>query len=76
MADLSERQICDQMWKWRREGAKARIACAPCPYPANTIAYFMHCEGWLCEDLRQALMKADPRYGDEQRRLEAAGVFS
>lgn len=73
---MTERQICDWMWKINKEGRKARRDGTVCPYGANTVAMFLHSAAWLTEDLRLALMKAKPSYGDEQRRFEAAGVYS
>lgn len=69
MTELTERQICDQLYKWQKEGALNRNNGKPCPYKGNTIAHMMHSSGWLTEDLRIALIKADPKYAASQRRL-------
>lgn len=72
---MTEREICDWMWKVAKEGRKARQDGSICPYAANTVAAVIHIEAWVIEDLRLALMKANPSYGEEQRRFEAAGVY-
>lgn len=72
---MTEREICDWMWKRMKEGRQARRDGTANPSAANTIAQSLHSAAWLTEDLRLALMKADPQYGEQQRRFEAAGVY-
>lgn len=72
---MNESELCERLNAFIKEGAHARINGTVCPYPARTVAAMLHADGWVREDLRQALMKAKPAYGEEQRRLEAAGVF-
>ncbi len=71
----TEREICDWMWKITKEGRRARRDGTANPYAANAVASSLHSAGWLTEDLRLALMEADPLYGEQQRRFEAAGVY-
>lgn len=49
-----------------REGSRGRIAEKPCLYGGTAIEHSMYSKGWLMEDLRQALMKADPVYRKSQ----------
>ena len=72
---MDEREEGRRLYALIKEGAHARINGTRCPYAANTVASMLHSVGWVREDLRQALIKADPRYGEEQRRFEAAGVY-
>ncbi len=73
--NMDESELSKQLYAFIKEGAHARIDGISCPYPPRTVAAMLHSVGWVREDLRQALIKADPRYGEEQRRFEAAGVF-
>lgn len=67
---------CADAWEYVKQGAQTFRDRGYNPYPPNTMMSFLHSQGFLIEDLRQALMKADPDgYGAEQRRFEAAGVF-
>ena len=76
MTRLTERQIVERLYHYVKEGAKARQNGTSSPYAGNTLAHFLHATGWVQEDLRQGLMRADPEgYGAEQKRFEAAGVF-
>ena len=72
---MDESEVTERLYAFIKEGAHARINGTRCPYAANTVASMLHSAGWTREDLRQALIEADPRYGEEQRRFEAAGVF-
>lgn len=72
---MDESEISERLYAFIKEGAHARINGTSCPYAARTVASMLHSVGWVREDLRQALIKAKPAYGEEQRRFEAAGVF-
>ena len=72
---MDESELSKRLYAFIKEGAHARINGTSCPYAAHTVAAMLHSAGWVREDLRQALIKADARYGEEQRRFEAAGVF-
>lgn len=72
---MEESDLTDRLYDFISEGAHARINGTACPYAARTVAGMLHAVGWTREDLRQALIEADPRYGEEQRRFEAAGLF-
>lgn len=74
-SEVSESEICDRLYAVVKEGKAAFKSGAPTPYPPRTIFNLMHMLGWCLEDHRQALMKANPAYGAEQRRFEAAGLF-
>jgi hypothetical protein len=45
-----------------KEGAVSRRTGTPNRHAPNTIRSYLHSHGWLCEDLRIALMKANPSY--------------
>ena len=51
-----------------KAGAKQRRDGTPTPYPARGLLSQVSTYGWVQEDLRLALMKADPAYrkGQEQ----------
>ena len=75
---LSEKDICEWMWKKVMEGKARRNRGAFAlfaPYAANTVAAFLESMGWCQEDLRQALMRSNPSYCREQAAFEDAGVF-
>jgi hypothetical protein len=44
------------------EGALSRRNGTTNNYRANTLRHFLSAQGWLVEDLRIALMKANPTY--------------
>lgn len=67
---LSEEDIAAWIWNVQKEGAKARREGTSNPYHAHTLKASLHATGWLMEDLRLALMKADPVYRKNQ---EACG---
>lgn len=48
------------------EGSEARREGTNNPYKVNSIEHLLHAEGWLKEDLRLALIKADPKYAQSQ----------
>lgn len=73
---VNEREICDRLYAFVKEGSRLRKSGGPCQHAANTIAHMLSSIGWVQEDLRQGLMKSDPDgYGAEQKRFDAAGVF-
>ena len=45
-----------------KAGAQARRDGTVTPYPANNLLGQIHSYGWVREDLRLALMKANPVY--------------
>lgn len=49
-----------------KAGAQARRDGTPTPYPANNLLGQIHSYGWVQDDLRLALMKADPVYRANQ----------
>lgn len=67
MISLNERELCDKLYAWHKEGQQARRDMAPCPYPANSVASLQFSAGWLQEDLRLALIKASPAYAATQQ---------
>ena len=69
-AALSEPVICEHLYRYKKEGAAARHSGVPCPYPANSLAAFMHSGGWLTEDLRLALCRANPSYAWGQAQFD------
>lgn len=64
--DLDEREIIKALERWREEGRKSRDDGTVCPYPANTLAYYMHGCGWLRRDLQLALCRSNPAYRQSQ----------
>lgn len=67
---LNEVAICDRLYAWQKEGRLSRHTGARNPYPPNSIAAFMHGSGWLTEDLRLALCRADPAYAWGQAQFD------
>lgn len=65
--ELTEKQIVEKLYVWQKEGVKSRQDLTPNPYKPNTLCSFMHTNGWLQEDLRIALMEANPTYEISQR---------
>ena len=68
---MTEVEICDWLYNHHKAGQKRYLSGERCPHAANTVAYLMDVLGWVSEDLRQSLMKADPIYGEGQRRYDA-----
>lgn len=52
-------------------GRTSRIQGLATPYVGNTMEHSMHSKGWLVEDLRLALIKADSTYAKNQAAVEA-----
>ena len=67
---MTEKEICTALYKFVKEGHALRLSGGACPYAGNTLAHMLSAIGWVSEDLRQALMRADPRYGAEQRAFD------
>lgn len=63
---MTEQETCTAAYAIIKEGVEARRLGIPCPYAGNTLRHFLHTQGWLIEDLRIALMKADPIYAKGQ----------
>lgn len=57
-----EQRLCDWMYSVIKEGQKARRENTGCPHPAYTLKSFLHVQGWVSEDLRIGLCKANPTY--------------
>lgn len=66
MPELTEQQICERLYAWKKDGAKSRDDGTVNPHPANTLAHMMHSAGWLTRDLQLALCVADARYAASQ----------
>lgn len=64
---MTEKEICAKLYEFIKEGASTRISGEANRYEGNTLSHMLCCVGWVQEDLRQALMAADPAYGAEQR---------
>lgn len=60
------RQLCAAMHEIEKAGARSRADGTVNPYPADTAQYYLHCKGWLLEDLRLALIAASPSYARSQ----------
>lgn len=69
--DIIATAIMNKLVTVYREGVKAHLDGTANPYPGNTINHTVHCWGWVNEDLRQALMKANPQYREQQERFDA-----
>lgn len=68
---LTEREVATWCYAVVKEGAAARVSGASCPFPAKQeLRSMLHSIGWVQEDLRQALMKADPVYRANQEAFE------
>ena len=67
---MDESELSKRLYAFIKEGAHARINGTRCPYAINTVATMLHSVGWVQEDLRQALIRANPAYAASQRRLE------
>jgi hypothetical protein len=65
-----EAMICDRLYRWQKEGQLARHTGAICPHRPDTLASFMHGSGWLTEDLRLALCRANPAYAWGQAQFD------
>ena len=63
---IDERETSAAAYAIVKEGVFARRNGGRCPYAGNTIRHFLHSQGWLTEDLRIALMKADSKYEADQ----------
>lgn len=66
----SEKDLAAWAYSKIREGAQRRVTGAPNRYAGNTLAHLLSAQGWLTEDLRQALMKANPVYAVSQAAFE------
>ena len=75
MSEMSEREICDKVYDWIKEGQVARRCGGSVPYRGGSFAAMCWGEGWLLEDLRMLAMRSHAAYGEEQRRYERNGVF-
>lgn len=65
-----EAAICDRLHQWQKDGAIARHTGTSCPHPPNTLASFMYNSGWLTENLRLALCRANPSYAWGQAQFD------
>lgn len=63
---MTEVEMSAKLYAWQKEGMACRRNGGSTPYAGNTVAHAMHSSGWLQEDLRIALMKADARYRASQ----------
>ena len=72
---MDEKEVCSRLYEYFKEGSQNRLSGRSNKHPGNSLAHMLSSFGWVQEDLRQALMKADPRYGEEQRRFDSAGLF-
>jgi hypothetical protein len=63
---LTEREIILELERWSEEGRRSRDEGFVCPYQGNTLAHYMHGQGWLRRDLQLALCRADPAYRASQ----------
>lgn len=61
----------DRMHAIFKAGAKARADNTCNPYPGKSLLGQLHIYGWVQEDLRLALMRADPVYRAGQERFAA-----
>lgn len=60
---MTNEQIIDKLETWRKEGSDCRdTPGSRNPHKANTLAYYMHVQGWLQRDLQLGLARANPRY--------------
>lgn len=66
---MTEREIGEKLHQWFKAGAKARQTGETCPHAGGSLASQIHVYGWLKEDLRIALMRANPAYAAEQERF-------
>lgn len=57
---MNEKQLSASLYKYIKEGAQLRKDGGICKHAGNTVAHMLSTQGWLTEDLRQALIKADP----------------
>jgi hypothetical protein len=61
------RDAAEFIFKILREGEERRRTGAPSPYSGADLRHSLHAYGWVREDLRLALIKADPKgYGKYQ----------
>ncbi len=68
---LTEREVATWCYAVVKEGAAARANGTPCPYPSTReLQSMLHSVGWVQEDLRLALIKADPVYRANQEAFE------
>lgn len=68
-------ELSDDLYKFVKQGERQRAAGTSAIHSPYSVAVMLNVVGWVHEDLRLALKKADPKYGEQQDRLEKAGVY-
>lgn len=63
---MTEEETCTAAYAIIKEGIACRQNGIANRYPANTMRHMLSSIGWLQEDLRIALMKANPVYRQGQ----------
>lgn len=72
---MTEHEICEYLNRVFKAGAAARRDGSNIPYAATEeLKSMIHIFGWVQEDLRLALMKADPIYRIGQLAYEIANA--
>ena len=59
-------KVSKKIFALLEEGEEARRSGACSPYGGRTLEHCLSAYGWVKEDLRQALIKADPKYARSQ----------
>lgn len=65
--EITNKQVVEYIYSKLKEGEKAFRDKTPTPYHPDTLEGMLHIYGWVREDLRQQLMKADPQYAASQQ---------
>jgi hypothetical protein len=60
----------DEAYAICKEGHQARKDGTPAKYSPYSVENVLYITGWVCEDLRLALMSVDPVYRAGQERFE------
>lgn len=65
---MTEQETIDQLDAWRKTGALCRDKGpnGTNPFRPNTLAAYMHIQGWLERDLQLCLARAKPSYRNAQ----------
>lgn len=63
---MTEKETCDLVYTMIKEGIETRRNGTANKHPANTLRHMLSATGWLQEDLRITLMKANPTYAQGQ----------
>lgn len=58
-----------------KEGQESRRTGKPSPYDGQSVQHQLHAYGWVCEDLRLALIEASPKYAKSQGLEGKSGII-